>query len=312
MADTQRADVAADRPRRPVMLIGRAIRPHRRAARPPRCENVGAMVDLHLHLLPGIDDGPADVAATAALADALVADGISAAVATPHVNARYRNTSATIERAADSVAELLRDRGLELKTGAEVSLDRFADLGDDELVALSLGGAGRHLLVECPHAAWPLDFELHVARLALLKLTAVIAHPERCAGVQHDAAPLRRLVQRGALVQVVAGSLTGDAGSGARKTARALIASGDAHIIASDAHGVLRRSPKMSEARALLKDDELAQWLTETLPRAIFEGTELPPRPRIGAGAGRAVADGEGIVRSTLRRLGDRVSARGS
>ncbi len=289
---------------------GVLAQPPKRAARASRCENVGAMVDLHLHLLPAIDDGPADAAATVALAEALLADGVSVAIATPHVNARYRNTPATIERAATSVAEPLRGRGLELKTGAEVSLDRFADLGDGDLFALSLGGAGRHLLVECPHAAWPLDFELHVARLASLGLTAVIAHPERCAGVQHDATPLRRLIERGVLVQVVAGSLTGDAGSAARKTAQDLIASGDAHIIASDAHGARRRPPKMLEARAKVKDETLAQWLTESVPRAIYEGVELPPRPAAGTGGRGSASGGEGVVRTALRRLGERASAR--
>lgn len=294
----RRAGVITHQPRCPPATL---------PARPPRCENVGPMVDLHLHLLPGVDDGPRDDAAAVALADALLADGVSLAIATPHVNERFRNTPATIERAAELVAGPLLERGLKLKTGAEVSLERFADLSDDDLIALSLAGTGRYLLVECPHAAWPLDFELHVTRLDSLGMTTVIAHPERCAAVQADAAPLRRLVQRGALVQVVAGSLVGEAGSGARKAARELIAAGDAHIIASDAHGVRRRPPKMRKARAEVKDEALAEWLTELMPRAIADGVDPPPRPT-GTADGRSAATGG--LGSALRRLGGRKLAR--
>ncbi len=177
------------------------------------------MVDLHLHLLPGIDDGPADGAGALRLAGALTNDGITAAAVTPHVSERYPNTLEMIATATDRFRDQLERTGstLQISTGAELALERIARVSDDELVGFSLGGHGRHLLLECPHAAWPFDIELHIARIAALGMQTVIAHPERCAAVQADSAPLRRLVEAGALVQVTAASLAGLAGRGARR-----------------------------------------------------------------------------------------------
>lgn len=243
------------------------------------------MVDLHLHLLPGIDDGPPDNAAALRLATALANDGITAAAVTPHVSERYPNTLEVIATATDRFRDQLQRTGstLQISTGAELALDRIARVSDDELVGFSLGGHGRHLLLECPHAAWPFDIELHVARIAALGMQTVVAHPERCAAVQADSVPLQRLVETGVLVQVTAASLAGLAGRGARRCARELLAAGALHMLSSDAHGAERRPPRMAAAKAVIDDAELAEWLTQDVPFAIFSGGEIPPRPPAAA-----------------------------
>lgn len=239
------------------------------------------MIDLHLHLLPGIDDGPQDDESSLRLARALLADRVSAVAVTPHVSDRYANTAAGIAERTAAFAELLAAEGLELPvaTGAEIAIDRLPLLSDDELVALSLAGHGRHLLLEVPYAAWPMDIELHVARVESLGMAVVLAHPERCAAVQSDDAPLRRLVDRGVLAQVTAGSLSGAGGRGARRTASKLIAAGAVQMIGSDAHGADRRPPRMTEARKAVGDPVLAEWLTVDVPRAIIEGRQPPASP---------------------------------
>lgn len=251
------------------------------------------MVDTHLHILPGIDDGPATMAEAMLLADALVADGVTIAVATPHVSDRYPNTPAEIVGALGATQTALREAGhaLRLTGGAELALERMPALGDGELAELSIGGHDRHVLLECPRSSWPLDFELHTTRLRQLGLTPVIAHPERCAAVQADHAPLLRLVDAGALVQITASSLCGHAGRGARRCARELIDAKAAQIVASDAHGATHRPPRLTAAAAALGNEPLAEWLTEQVPAALADGADPPARPpHTGGARGRGSA----------------------
>jgi len=244
------------------------------------------LIDLHIHLLPGIDDGAADAAAAVELARACVADGVQAVAATPHVNERYPNTPATIQNALEEARAAIKEAGVPLKVygGAEIAIDQMARISDDDLKALTLGPSSAYILLETPYAAWPMELENQAGRLATLGIRAILAHPERSAGVQAHGGmeKLEFAVSRGIYTQVTAGSLSGRFGHTAQSTAEAMLQNELVHVISSDAHNTDRRPPRIAEAAeqiAQLGSPELAKWLTTDAPLAVVNGERLPPRP---------------------------------
>jgi protein-tyrosine phosphatase len=251
------------------------------------------VIDLHIHLLPGIDDGPADAEGTVALARACVADGVRAVAATPHVSESHPSTPQQIAQALARARAALEQAAvpLELHSGAEIAIDRLDGLSDDDLRALTIAGGGAYILIETPYAAWPMDLEQHAGRLATLGVRAILAHPERSAGVQAGGGidRLEHAVGRGVYCQVTAGSLAGRFGRTAQAMARTLLERELVHVIASDAHDAERRPPRMTEAAAAVGSEPLANWLTEAAPLAILRGERLPPRPAPPARRGGGV-----------------------
>jgi protein-tyrosine phosphatase len=148
---------------------------------------VPALIDLHIHLLPGVDDGPADAAETLEMARVAVAAGTTAVAVTPHVNEAYPTAPQEMLDALESTVQLLQSEGiaLELRPGAEIALDRVDRLSDAELRAFSLGGSAAYILLECPFSTWPMGLELYTGRMAQLGLRTILAHPERSIGVQN-------------------------------------------------------------------------------------------------------------------------------
>lgn len=241
------------------------------------------MIDLHIHLLPGIDDGPADAAGTVELARACVEDGVRAVAATPHVSEKYPTTPARMRQGVEEARAAIKAAGVPLTVygGAEVAIDQMARLSDDDLRGLTLGPTEGFILLETPYAAWPMDLETQVGRLATLGIRGILAHPERSAGVQGAGGidKLELAVSRGLYTQVTAGSLAGRFGRSAKNTANGLLQRELVHMISSDSHNVDRRPPRMGEAAAEVGDPELAKWLTADAPLAIVRGERLPPRP---------------------------------
>lgn len=250
------------------------------------------MIDLHIHILPGLDDGPPDISGTLALAQACVEDGVRAVAATPHVSADHPTRPRQLAEALQHTRQAIASAGLPLEVlgGAEIAIDQLSLLSDQELLVLTLGQSGAYLLVETPYSAWPASLEDHLGRLAKLGVRAILAHPERSAGVQEPGGlkKLESAVARGVYAQVTAGSLAGRFGRTAQATARSLIERDLVHLIASDAHNVDRRPPRMSEAVAAIEDPALAHWLTEAAPDAILRGQRLPPRPISEPSRGRS------------------------
>lgn len=241
------------------------------------------MIDLHIHILPGIDDGPDDAAGTVELARACVADGVQAVAATPHVSERYFTSPERMQQGLAEARAAVKEAGVELKIygGAEIAIDQMTRLTDGDLRALTLGPGGSFALLETPYAAWPMELETQTGRLATLGIRAILAHPERSAGVQASGGldRVEAAVNRGVCVQITAGSLGGRFGSTAQSTARALLDRGLAHMISSDAHNTDRRPPRMSEAAQSVGDPALAKWLTVDVPLAVVSGERLPERP---------------------------------
>ena len=240
------------------------------------------MIDLHTHVLPGVDDGARTVAESLDMARAAVADGVRLLAATPHVREDYPTGADTVERLVAQLQRTVLAAGiaLDLRPGGELAVDKLAELSLDELWRFGLAGNPRYLLVEFPYYGWPLALGERVLRLRAAGITPVLGHPERNGDVQAAPERLGSLVRAGALVQLTAGSLDGSFGRTARSTAEALLALEYAHLVGTDAHGPGIRRAGMSDAARALDDDRLARWLTNDVPEAIVTGGDVPPRPR--------------------------------
>jgi len=242
------------------------------------------LIDLHCHLLPGVDDGALDLDDSAAMAVRAVREGISAACATPHVRGDHGVRIGEIAGRVATLGEELERRGIALRVlaGGEVAEPVLARLDDAELRAVALGG-GRFVLLE--PAAGPLSDRLDAAveRLARRGFRALIAHPER-----HLAEDLferlARLVERGALVQATAAALErGPAVEGMR----ALAAHGLIHVLATDAHSShggrpMRIAGGLDALREVERVAPHIDWIAHAVPEAIVSGGD--PRPPFAVG----------------------------
>jgi len=245
------------------------------------------MIDLHCHILPGLDDGAADMDEALGMARAAVRDGIRTLVGTPHtLNEAFVNPAARVAEAAAAVREALaRARiPLDVLPGAEVRvgpdlLDRVKD-GD----AGTLNHNGRYILLEFPVQSVPPRFREEVFALQRAGLVPILAHPERNLEIQRDLGFLGGLVEMGVLCQLTAMSITGEFGAGPRQCALEMLRQGLAHVIASDAHSARRRPPALTEAAEcaaeILGSVPAARRMVEEVPRAILEGAPVEgPRP---------------------------------
>jgi protein-tyrosine phosphatase len=239
------------------------------------------VVDLHAHVLPGLDDGPATLAEAVEMLSEVVATGVTTVVATPHVSDRYPVTPDQISDSLATLKAALAERSLrlELLPGAEVDSRRLATLEEQEIASLTLGGSGRYLLVELPWEGVNVATGKTLQRLASLGVRPVIAHPERYAYVQESPAILASLTESGALMQVTVTSLVGGHGRAAAATARILLEHRHVHVLASDMHGPrLNRAP-LADAAPALADPALLEWLTYRVPHAVVHGDDPPARP---------------------------------
>lgn len=238
------------------------------------------MIDLHCHLLPGIDDGPRTVEQSLALARAALADGTTTMVATPHVSFTYPNDATVISgRVTEMRERLAAERlALEVLPGAEISLARLADLEPLELRRLGLGG-GRWLLIEPPFSTTAGRLDAILLALARRGNRIVLAHPERCPAFHRDPSALRALIDAGVLTSVTAGSFVGRFGEPARRFALELAGEEMLHNVASDAHDLARRPPAIADCLHRAGLESLREWLTEAVPAAILADEPLPERP---------------------------------
>lgn len=238
------------------------------------------MVDLHCHVLPGIDDGPETIERAVQLVLAAVAEGTRTIVATPHVSALYPNGPIEIASRIEELNERLTDEAVdvEIESGAEIAATHVAEMDPRSLTPLRLG-RGRWLLIEPPFSLVATGLEGTVLGLMEAGHEIVLAHPERCPALHRDPMVLRRLNQAGALCSITAGSLTGRFGSTVRRFAETLMREGMAHNVASDAHDLESRPPALASELRRAGIPELAEWLTDGVPSAILAGAEIPPRP---------------------------------
>ncbi len=244
------------------------------------------MIDLHCHVLPGIDDGPAAIDGSLALARAAAAAGTRVLVATPHVSWRYRNEAQGIARLVDELNERLAlervvsgaGTPLEVRPGAEIALTLIAELEPEQLQHLALGG-GRWLLVEPPFTPVAPNIDSILLELQHAGHRILLAHPERCPAFHRDPRMLERIVRAGALTSITAASLGGRFGGEAQRFALALVREELVHNVASDTHDTVNRPPEIAAELERAGLSALAQWLTVEVPAAILDGEEPPARP---------------------------------
>lgn len=240
------------------------------------------MIDLHCHLLPGIDDGPDTMEDSLNLARVAAAGGIRTIVATPHVSREWDNDALSIAALAEDVRGQLAAHGIpvDVRTGAEISLGRAVELPPEELEALALG-CGPWLLVECPHRSQAVGLEEQLLALEAQGHSVVLAHPERCPAIQQDPQMLERLLAAGMIGSVTAGALTGRFGRDVRRFAVELVKRGMVHNVASDAHDSLRRPPSIAAELAEAGLEGLSDWASGSVPVAVLAGASLPPGPPV-------------------------------
>src|SRR4051794_3543236 len=168
------------------------------------------MIDLHCHILPGLDDGPSNLDFSLAMARAAVDAGTQLIVATPHIRADFDVDPTEIEPRVDLFNERLQRERLPLRVlpGAEIGWANALDLDDTQLARLSLG-SGHRVLLESPYGKKPVDLEGIIAELEKRGHQAVLAHPERCPLFQRDPDRLRRIVAAGTLCSITAGAVGG-------------------------------------------------------------------------------------------------------
>lgn len=244
------------------------------------------MIDLHCHLLPEVDDGPATVEDAVAMARMAVQDGVRTIVATPH-GAEWSYTgdeSETRDRTAALRSELAaRGVDLELLTGLEVYLTPDAATLHAQGRIFTLNGS-RYILVEFPMQGVPAYAEQTLFDLQIRRLTPVIAHPERNSQIADNPEIVSRMVDRGMLVQVTAASVVGIFGARTRAAAELLLTRGLAHLLASDAHSIGGRSPVLSGAvrrASKLIGEAAATAMVTTAPAAVLRDAEVAsPEPR--------------------------------
>ena len=244
------------------------------------------MIDLHCHLLPGIDDGPETADESVELGDAAFADGIRVVAATPHLRGDY--PMVRVEELA-ARCEQLRETfdaycvPLEVIPAAEVSLSWAEGASEEQLRLASYGQRGTCILLETPYPPLPPDFERRIFELFTTRgIRVLLAHPERNPSFQQDPERLAELVRRDVLVQVTSQSLVNAARrSHSRRLAEALVKEGLAHVIASDSHGPRRSMPRLSDAVAFAESlaPERAWWMVSEAPAAILDGAPLAPPP---------------------------------
>ncbi len=245
------------------------------------------MIDLHCHLLPGIDDGPADKALALAMAEIAFADGIRTIACTPHIYpGMYDNDAAGIQAACAAFQAELDERGIALRltTGADVHLDEDL-LGGIRAGRIPTLAGSRYLLLEPPHHVAPPRFDQSVFQLLVAGIVPVITHPERLTWIEDHYEIFVQLVKEGAWMQLTAGSVTGRFGRRPRYWAERMLDEGLVHLLATDAHHPQRRPPLLAEARdaaAGRLGDAEAGHLVLTRPQGILDDrapASLPPLP---------------------------------
>jgi protein-tyrosine phosphatase len=264
-------------------------------------------VDLHLHLLPGVDDGAPDEAAALEHAARMAAAGVQAATVTPHVGSPYFDVvvAEIHDRCADLQVALDREGiALRLEPGGEVYPGAASGLTAQELDVIAHGPPGaRWVLAEVPFAGVDDAFAAGLAEIRARGFGIVVAHPERATGLLTDGglARLRPALEAGAVLQVNACSLMGRQGPEAQEAARRLIRARLAYIIASDGHpGTRRHTLADAEAAAFAAGASAAQvvQLTQANPRFLLRHG----LPRVDAPLPLR-ADGLRHARDAARRL---------
>ncbi len=241
------------------------------------------MVDLHHHLLPGLDDGPPDLPTSIAMARMAMEDGITRVVATPHASHRHPFDPEKVAEGMATLRSALTEAGIPLIIGSGCDFHLSYDNIQDAMAhprKYTLNGT-EYLLVELPDLSIPPQLTQLFYDLRVAGMTPILTHPERNPSLQRDAKPLEEWLRNGMLVQITTSSVLGQMGRTAQKLAHTLLANRWVHFLSTDAHNLTSRPPRMREAREVVANRygaEYATRLCESNPLAVFDGQPMPPQ----------------------------------
>lgn len=241
------------------------------------------MIDIHHHLLWGLDDGAASLDTTLAMARMAAEDGITHVVCSPHANGKYSYDPAAVAAKITELELAFERERINLKLGRgcdfHLSYDNIEQAKVDP-ARYSINGLG-YLLVEIPDFGVPPGLTEVFYELQLAGLTPILTHPERNPTLQVDPQRIVDWLKCGVLVQVTAGSIAGQMGKKAERMAHELLAKRWVHFVATDAHNTTSRAPRMRaahEAVAGKYGPDYARLLCVSNPLAAFTGKPLEPQ----------------------------------
>jgi protein-tyrosine phosphatase len=269
------------------------------------------VVDLHHHLLPGLDDGSPDLATSIKMARMAADDGITHVVCTPHASSRYRFDPVRVQALLATLRQAVADARIRLflSSGCDfhLSYDNVRDALDNPR-RYTING-GEYLLIELPDYGLPPTLEETFYSLRLAGMTPILTHPERNPSLQQDTSRLGDWVRDGMLTQVTASSVTGLMGRKAQKLAERLLADRWVHFLATDAHNISSRPPHMRATYDLVASrygEAYAQRLCTENPQAVFDNRHLPRQEHpqgIFESSEEELLDGDEKPRGLLRRI---------
>jgi len=241
------------------------------------------MIDIHAHIIPGLDDGPADMEASVGMGHIYAGEGVSCVFSTSHSKEVAEEGRPAIEERLGEVHAAWHGAGIpvDIVLGVEVYLspDTVGDLRDGRLWTL---GESRYVLVEVPYQPWPVYADAALFDLRLAGYVPILAHPERYTAIQDNPAKMLDLLEHGVLCQVTAGALLLKSGNAVRRTAELLVRHRLAQFIATDAHSPHWRSPDVREAlRAAehLAGEEAVRAMTVDNPLHVLADSPIEPNP---------------------------------
>jgi protein-tyrosine phosphatase len=230
------------------------------------------MIDIHCHILPGLDDGSSSIEESVEMAEQAWEQGITDIIATPHVilDADNAPTREAILKKVQLINGELEDRSISVRihSGAELFVDSLIPSLFDKSEVSTLADGGKYVMMELPLGGIPLYLQSIIFGLTTRGVTPVIAHPERNWQVSEDPNILLNLIHKGCLAQANAGSFSGVFGSRTIKTVRILLEHNMLHFIGSDAHNCTSRKINFSEI-------EVPTYLLNTNPKKILLGQSI-------------------------------------
>lgn len=241
------------------------------------------MIDIHHHLLWDQDDGSTSLELSIEMAQMAAGDGITHIACTPHANGYYDYNPEQIAAKIAELQRLLQQRNIPITLGQGCDFHTSYDniqLAHNEPSRFSLNGGG-YLLVELPDHALPPTLHEVFYQMQLDGVIPILTHPERNLTLQKDISRIKDWMRGGVLVQVTAGSVLGKMGKTAQRIAHELLSKHWVHFLATDAHNVTSRPPKMREAMELVAEkygSDYAHLLCVSNPLAAFMNKPMQPQ----------------------------------
>jgi protein-tyrosine phosphatase len=244
------------------------------------------LIDLHSHILPGVDDGAQTIDDAVAIAKMAVADGIEVMACTPHfMPGLYDNSAADIRLRVSRLNEHFVSEGIDLALvvggDAHIRPDFVNELQAGNILSLH---DSRYVLFEPPHISKPQRFEELLFNVQMSGFVPILTHPERFRWIENNYETFQDLAKNGVWMQLTAGSLTGRFGKRSRYWAQKMLGEGLVSIIATDAHNVTSRPPLLAEAKAVAEAEvglDEAHHLVVTRPMRVLDNAPAESVPPI-------------------------------